>query len=354
MTSYRMRAYVLVLLTESQAHKALLSALRQSCAWPGSMWAGHARKQSTGLAGCRPTRTTPTCSSAQTQLQHGWRAHGLPGWQGCGGWRTLRRGGACMGGRGPRAAAGRGARRGMAAGGARDGRAARAGAAARRRPATARGGAGEGRASAHMSACPLSHACGWLWATCGSTSGASTRERCMHQPARPSLQSPPLRRPCRRWEQPMPEHLDLRTHADVSHFIRPDKWRPCWQAPDAALAPTRGEACAPSRRYGTRSLCTAGCQVDCVHCAPAQAAAIHWSEPRVAARAQVAALLGELRAEQARLRGEFARQAAAVHALQAAVAGARRCACQRLAVPHDPCSAPPARHAPTVLCAGRN
>ena len=37
---------------------------------------------------------------------------------------------------------------------------------------------------------------------------------------------------------------------------------------------------------------------------------------------QVAALLAELRAEQARLRGEFVRQAAAVHALQAAVAGA--------------------------------
>ena len=35
---------------------------------------------------------------------------------------------------------------------------------------------------------------------------------------------------------------------------------------------------------------------------------------------QVAVLLAELRAEQARLRGEFARQAAAVHALQAAVA----------------------------------
>lgn len=41
---------------------------------------------------------------------------------------------------------------------------------------------------------------------------------------------------------------------------------------------------------------------------------------------QVAALLAELRAEQARLRGEFARQAAAVHALQAAVAGAHGCA----------------------------
>lgn len=41
---------------------------------------------------------------------------------------------------------------------------------------------------------------------------------------------------------------------------------------------------------------------------------------------QVAALLAELRAEQARLRGEFVRQAAAVHALQAAVAGAHGCA----------------------------
>ena len=41
--------------------------------------------------------------------------------------------------------------------------------------------------------------------------------------------------------------------------------------------------------------------------------------------AQVAALLGELRAEQAQLRSEVARQAAAVHALQAALAGAREC-----------------------------
>ena len=40
---------------------------------------------------------------------------------------------------------------------------------------------------------------------------------------------------------------------------------------------------------------------------------------------QVAALLGELRAEQTQLRSEFARQAAAVHALQAALAGAREC-----------------------------
>jgi len=152
----------------SQAGRAESAALRMliMCV-AGKHVVGRSTRECKVLAwqGCRPAHTNPTRLGAPAQLQHGWRAHNLPAWQGRGGRRAPRRSGART--------ARRSARRGFAAGAARAGRAARAGAAARGRPFAARGRAGEGRASARMPVCPPHmHAAG-----CGSHAAAAPAAR---------------------------------------------------------------------------------------------------------------------------------------------------------------------------------